>query len=172
MKLVARRRVGKGGESVTGREPVEAKIIEKIERVIVLVLRALILLLVIEATVMLYFLFARNLPHHFAQFSSGGGVLGVMQTVFADVLAIVLGLEISETLRTYFARHQVRLEVILVLATIAAGRSLIQVDYEHTSAVVLIGWGFLILCLAAGYLMVKRANVSLPLPPEGPRDDG
>ena len=156
-------------ESITGGGPVKAKIVDKIERAVVIALRGLILLLVIGATVMLYVLFIRSLPRHFAQISSSGGVLAVMQTVFADVLAIILGLELSETLKAYFARHQVRLEVILVLATIAAGRNLIQVDYEHTSAVVLVGWGFLILCLTAGYLMVKKANLALPLPPERPR---
>lgn len=135
-------------------------------------LRALILLLVSGATVSLYILFVRSLPSHIEQISSAGGVLLVMQTVFADVLAIVLGLELSETLRAYFARHHVRLEVILVLATIAAGRNLIQVDYEHSSPIVLIGWGVLILCLTVGYLVVKRANIYLPLPPERPaRDD-
>jgi hypothetical protein len=59
-----------------------------------------------------------------------------------------------------------------VLATIAAGRNLIQVDYEHSSPFVLIGWGVLILCLTLGYFVVKRANISLPLPPERPtRED-
>ncbi|HLH43271.1 MAG TPA: phosphate-starvation-inducible PsiE family protein [Bryobacteraceae bacterium] len=131
-------------------------------------LRTLILLLVAGATVMMYILFVRSLPRHFAEISTHGGVLTVMQTVFADVLAIVLGLELSETLKAYFAHRHVRLEVILVLATIAAGRNLIQVDYEHTSAVVLLGWGFLILCLTTGYLVVKKANVPPPLPPERP----
>ena len=135
----------------------------------VIALRALILLMVSSSTVILYVLFVRSLPSHLAQISSTGGLLEAMQTAFGGVLAVVLGLELSETLKAYFARRQVRLEVILVLATIAAGRNLIQMDYEHTSAPVLIGWGFLILCLTVGYLAVKKANISLRLPPQRPR---
>jgi uncharacterized membrane protein (DUF373 family) len=159
-------------ESVTAGQTVGEKIIDKVERAVVVALRTLILLLVIGATAILYVLFVRSLPGHISQISSSGGVLVVMQRVFADVLAIILGLELSETLKAYFARHQVRLEVILVLATIAAGRNLIQVDYEHTSAFALIGWGVLILCLTIGYTVVRRANISLPLPPQRPpRED-
>ena len=155
-------------ESVTAGGSIEGRLISKVERVVVAALRTLILLLVTGATVSLYVLFVRSLPSHIEQISSTGGVLAVMQTVFADVLAIILGLELSETLKAYFARHQVRLEVILVLATIAAGRNLIQVDYEHSSPFVLIGWGVLVLCLTVGYFVVKRANISLPPPPERP----
>jgi uncharacterized membrane protein (DUF373 family) len=143
-------------------ESTKERIVDTVERVVVTALRALILLFVTAATVILYVLFVIGLPAHLGQISSADHLLEIMQTVFGGVLAVVLGLELSETLKTYFAHHQVRLEVILVVATIAVSRHLIQVDFEHTSATVLLGLGFLILCLTLGYVLVKKANLSFP----------
>jgi uncharacterized membrane protein (DUF373 family) len=131
------------------------------------------MLLVALATVVLYILFIRSLPQEIGQISSASGLFVLIQTALGGVLAVVLGLELSETLKAYFARHQVRLEVILVLATIAVSRYLIQVDFEHTPAVVVLGLGAVILCLTVGYLLVRKANMTLPegRPPAGPQDE-
>jgi uncharacterized membrane protein (DUF373 family) len=143
-------------------ESTRERIADTVERVVVTALRALILLFVTAATVVLYILFVTGLPARLGQISSPGHLLEIMQTVFGGVLGVVLGLELSETLKTYFAQHQVRLEVILVIATIAVSRHLIQVDVEHASASVLVGLGVLILCLTLGYALVKKANLSFP----------
>jgi hypothetical protein len=71
------------------------------------------MLLVALATVVLYILFIRSLPREIGQISSGSSLFVLIQTALGGVLAVVLGLELSETLKAYFARHQVRLEVIL-----------------------------------------------------------
>src|SRR5262245_34177526 len=41
----------------------------------------------------------------------------ISQGAFGGVLLILLGLELLESLRTYFTEHKVRLELILVAAT-------------------------------------------------------
>lgn len=143
-------------------ESARERMVDTVERVVVTALRALILLFVTGATVILYVLFVAGLPTQLGQISSAGHLLEIMQTAFGGVLGVVLGLELSETLKTYFAHHQVRLEVILVVATIAVSRHLIQMDLEHTSASVLLGLGVLILCLTLGYVLVKKANLSFP----------
>src|SRR5579883_472105 len=109
------------------------RVIGRIEESVVVALRALIMLLVVAATVVLFVLFVTALPSQIRQTSTASGLLGIMQASFAGVLGVVLGLEVSETLKIYFTHHEVRLEVILIIATIAVSRHLIQVDYEHTS---------------------------------------
>ena len=82
-----------------------------------------------------------------------------VQRAFASVLLIILGLELIETLRTYFVEHRVRLEVILIVAIIAVGRHIIQLDLEHTPALTLIGIGALVLALTGGYFLIRRSGV-------------
>jgi len=72
---------------------------------------------------------------------------------------VVLGLELLETLRAYFTEHRVRLEVILVVAIIAVGRQVIQIDFEHTPGMVLLGLSGLILALTLGYFLIKKSHV-------------
>jgi len=74
------------------------------------------------------------------------------------VLLIVLGLELLETLRVYFAQHRVRLEIILVVAIIAVARHVINLDFHHLSGAEIAGTAALFLALTGGYYLVKRAG--------------
>jgi uncharacterized membrane protein (DUF373 family) len=67
----------------------------------------------------------------------------------------MLGLELLETLKTYFQDYHIRTEVILVVAIIAVGRHIIQTDFEHTSGSVLVGMAALIVALAVSYYLVR-----------------
>jgi uncharacterized membrane protein (DUF373 family) len=82
-----------------------------------------------------------------------------VQRAFAGVLLIILGLELLETLRTYFVEHRVRLEVILIVAIIAVGRHIIQLDLEHIPGLTLVGIGVLILALTGGYFLIRKSGV-------------
>ena len=75
---------------------------------------------------------------------------------------MVLGLEVLETLKAYFRDHHVRLEVIIVVAIIAASRHLVQLDFEHASPVSLLGLSAVIVSLSAGYFLVKKALHAFP----------
>ena len=104
-----------------------------------------------------------------AQFAGAANALPQVETVpdlqkavqraFASVLLIILGLELLETLRTYFVEHRVRLEVILIVAIIAVGRHIIQLDLEHIAGLTLVGIGVLILALTGGYFLIRRSGV-------------
>jgi uncharacterized membrane protein (DUF373 family) len=72
-----------------------------------------------------------------------------------------LGLELLETLRTYFSEHRVRLEVILIVAIIAAGRHVIQLDFEHIDGLALIGMAAVVLSLTAGYFLIRKSGALL-----------
>jgi uncharacterized membrane protein (DUF373 family) len=93
-----------------------------------------------------------------------------LQNVFGAVLLVLLGLELIDTLKVYFIEHEVRTEVILVVAMIAVGRHVIQVDFHHTGGLELIGMAAVVVALAVSYYLVKRSRSradEVILSPEG-----
>jgi uncharacterized membrane protein (DUF373 family) len=135
-------------------------IIARVEGAIVSALQLLLIFSVIVATIVLFFLFAKNLVVETAHITSVGELLPSMQRSFSGILIVMLGLELLETLKTYFTEHQIRVEVILVVAIIAIGRQVIQVDFDHTSGIVDLGLASLIAALSVGYCMVKKAQAA------------
>ncbi|MET0582766.1 MAG: phosphate-starvation-inducible PsiE family protein [Pseudoxanthomonas sp.] len=81
-----------------------------------------------------------------------------LQFGFAGALLIMIGLELLETTRAYLHERHIRLEVIVVVALIALGRHLIQLDAAHLNGVTLIGMAALIAALMAGYWVIRRGN--------------
>jgi uncharacterized membrane protein (DUF373 family) len=88
---------------------------------------------------------------------------GLVQRGFAAVLLLMLGLELLDSMRTYFTEHRMRLEMILIVAMIALGRHVILLDVEHLDAMQLLGISALTLALTTGYFLVKRSRVGLPV---------
>ncbi len=72
------------------------------------------------------------------------------------------GLDALVTLKAYFRDHHVRLEVIIVMAIIAASRHLLQLDFEHASSLSLLGLSAVIVSLNVGYFLVKKALHTFP----------
>jgi uncharacterized membrane protein (DUF373 family) len=85
----------------------------------------------------------------------------VLRTL-AGSLLVLLGLELLESLRTFFVEHHTRLEMILIVAAIAVGRHVILLDFEHASGLSLLGVASLVLALTAGYYLVKRSQHPAP----------
>jgi uncharacterized membrane protein (DUF373 family) len=136
----------------------EEKIIPKIEFAVIIALQVLAIVLVVVATINLFVLLGGNLIAEVSQVASVETLLPAMQRAFAGILIVVLGLELLETLKTYFIEHHVRLEVILIVAIIAVGRHVIQIDFEHSSGPVLMGLSAVILSLTFGYFLVRKAQ--------------
>jgi uncharacterized membrane protein (DUF373 family) len=134
------------------------KIIQKIEVVAVSALQLLVALLVAVATVIFIVLFLHALWNGGTQIDSVEIFLSAMQKSFAGILTVVLALELLETLKAYYNEHRIRLEVILIVATIAAARHVLEIDFDHTSGVQLLGFSAVIVSLTVGYFLVKRAQ--------------
>ena len=145
-------------------------VIQKIEQVTVIALQILTILLVLGGTVVLFVLFGRHFFTRAAGIGSITDLLPAMQESFAGILIVLLGLELLGTLKTYFRDHHVRLEVILVVAIIAVGRHVIQIDFDHTPGVVLLGLAAVIVSLTVGYFLVKKAQILFS--PEEPKPAG
>jgi len=143
------------------------KTISRMEIITVAALQLLTIGLVLVATVVLYVIFAKSLLSQGIQIDTVSGLLPVMQGSFAGILTVVLGLELLETLRAFFTEHHVRLEVILVVAIIAVGRHVLQIDFLHTPASVLFGLSAIILALTVGYFLLKKIPAPETAKPAG-----
>jgi uncharacterized membrane protein (DUF373 family) len=131
--------------------------LSRFENVIVGVLQLIIMLSVAVATLILCVVFVQNIYVRIHEIDTVSELLPAMQRVFAGVLVVLLGLELSETMRSYFADHHLKVELILVIAIVAVGRHMIQLDFDHVAASEIISLAALVLSLTSGYFFVKRA---------------
>jgi uncharacterized membrane protein (DUF373 family) len=74
------------------------------------------------------------------------------------VLLIMIGVELVETIKTYFNDRVVHVEVVLEVALIAIARKVIIVDVKEFSSESIIGIAALVLALSTGYYLQKRAR--------------
>jgi uncharacterized membrane protein (DUF373 family) len=143
-------------------------VVGKVEATTVLVLQFLIILTVTLSTVMLFVLFANGIRIHLPDIDSAHSLQDILQTAYSGVLMVLLGLELLTTLRAYFTAHHLQIEVILVVAMIAVGRRIIEVDFAKLSGFELLGLGALVVCLAVSYFLVKKTHAELaPVDPHG-----
>lgn len=131
------------------------RVVRTSEFLVVSAAALLVIATVITATVTLYSLFINGLHTKLSSIESIDALQEAIQHIFAGVLLLMLGLELLETLKTYFQHYQIRTEVILVVAMIAVGRHIIQFDYEHTSGAMLLGTAALMLALSISYYLVR-----------------
>jgi uncharacterized membrane protein (DUF373 family) len=128
----------------------------------IVALQFLVIVMIFASTAVLFVLSYQSLRSQVVHISTVKDLLSTVQRTIAGVLIVVLGLEVLETLKAYFRDHHVRLEVIIVVAIIAASRHLVQVDFEHASPLSLLGLSAVIVSLTLGYFLVKKALHAFP----------
>ena len=128
------------------------------EMVIVRAIQILLMLITALATVLLYSLLWQSLQGTVAHVGSVPELHHLLQRGFGGVLLVLLGLELLDTLKTYFTEHRVRAETILIVALIAVGRHIIQLNFDETQGFLLLGLSALMLALASGLFLVKRVG--------------
>lgn len=79
-------------------------------------------------------------------------------SVFGLFLLVLIGLELMETIRAYVEEHRVHVEVIMLVAIIAVARKIIILESEEAADIPLIGIGFVVIALACGYYLIKKAR--------------
>lgn len=80
-----------------------------------------------------------------------------MLEVFGFFLMVLIGLELLETIRSYFEEERVHAEVVFLVAIVAIARKVIIVDYKETKPETLFAMAAIILALGIGYFLVQRA---------------
>lgn len=143
--------------------------LERFEAVAIMTLKLLLVLAVSAAVIVLYALFVNGLRLHLTSIDDMGELQRALQRVFAGVLLVLLGLELIETLKAYAAEHRVRIEIVLIVAMIALGRHVVQMDFEHLNWQVLMSVGGLMIALAISYFLIRRAHQDPVLPQKAPR---
>jgi len=82
--------------------------------------------------------------------------------IFGFFLLIIIGIELLETIKTYFEEHVIHAEVVLEVAIIAVVRKVIILDVKGLSALTLIGIALIIAALAGAYYLLKRTLRNRP----------
>jgi len=80
-----------------------------------------------------------------------------MHEVFGFFLMVLIGLELLETIKSYLQKDKIQVEVVLLVALIAVSRKIIILEYKSLTPEMILCVAGLVLSLAAGYFMVKRA---------------
>ena len=147
-------------------------IIKKFELVAVIAVELLLVLAVAAAIAVLYVLFINGIRSNLVTISSVDEMQNALQKAFAGVLLVMMGLELIETVKTYFVEHTIRIEVILIVAMIAVGRHIVQMDLEHMGGPTLLGIAALMIGLAVSYFLMKRTQRQSRLPPLNGVEEG
>jgi len=86
--------------------------------------------------------------------------------LFGIFLLVLIGIELLETIKTYFVEHVIHAEVVVEVAVIAIARKVIILDVKDLSSVTLLGIAAIILALAVAYWLVKRGGLKQHRPAE------
>jgi len=78
--------------------------------------------------------------------------------IFGFFFTILIGLELLETIKTYFTKEQIHVEIVFLVAMIAIARKVILLEVSKLDPLVLVGIASIIIALTAGYFMVKKAH--------------
>jgi uncharacterized membrane protein (DUF373 family) len=78
--------------------------------------------------------------------------------IFADLLLVLIGLELMHTVKVYLQDHTVHVEVILAVALVALARKVIVVNLKDQESS--IGLALLIIALAGGHWLLRRSDGS------------
>jgi uncharacterized membrane protein (DUF373 family) len=148
-------------EKTHGKTPGWEASVEKFEGIVVAVLAFLLVVIVLVILVVVAYLFLSKMGEFVTSVESIAEVQQTALRAFSGVLLVLLGLELLDTVKVYFREHNVRVEVILLVALIAMGRHVLEIDLHHINPLTLFGFSSLVLALAISYFLVKRAQISV-----------
>ena len=129
------------------------RILRTFERIIVLTLLVLMLIAVLASTIELAIILVQQLrkpPFLLLDIAE-------MLEVFGFFLMVLIGIELLETIKVYFEGEKVHAEVVLLVALVAVARKVIILEYKDLSPATLLALAAMIIALAAGFFVVKRA---------------
>lgn len=95
-----------------------------------------------------------------AIFTSSGFLIDLdgLLKLFGVFLLVLIGIELLDTIKVYFKKHVIHVEVVLLVAIIAIARKVIVMEFEYYSGLEVIGIAAIILALSGGYYLIKNAG--------------
>jgi uncharacterized membrane protein (DUF373 family) len=127
-------------------------LVKKLERAVTLVLIGILCAIVVLATIELAVSFAKDLMTPPIMFPG----IDKLLDLFGQVLLVVIGIELVETMRAFVSEGVVHVEVVLTVAIIALARKVIILEPGHVSGSVLSAIAALLVGLAVVYWAVVR----------------
>jgi uncharacterized membrane protein (DUF373 family) len=137
------------------------KFIGFFERIVIIVLMALLMMIVALSTFELGWTLFRDLM------SARLLVLDTeeMFDLFGFFLIVLIGLELSTSLKSYIRLGVVRGDVVIEVALIAIAQKLIILDMSRYGGAALAGLAALVLALAVAFWLVRAAYAAKDYPP-------
>lgn len=130
------------------------KFLESFEKTIVNILILIMVLIIIIATFVLGWAIITNIVSSTNYLPDDIDLLDI----FGYVLLILIGIELLETIKAYLTEHVFHVEIVLEVAIIAVARKVILLDYKEYSGLTILAIAALILALAVGFYLEKRAR--------------
>ena len=131
------------------------------EQFIVMVLLALLMIVILYATVGFVVLIVMEMSEKL-RIREIHITLPLLHEVFAGFLMLLIGLELMKTIVMYLDERVIHVEVVFSVAMIAIARHAIDVDFNNVPPLEMIGIGAIIIALAVGYFYFKKAGVLGP----------
>lgn len=129
-------------------------LVDHIERFIIRVLILLMAILLVAATIELAYQTFTSLffSEHFLINTDG------IMDLFGVFLLVLIGIELLDTIKVYFKKNVVHVEVVILVAIIAIARKVIVLDFEKYDGLELLAIGVIIVALSVSYYMIKKAG--------------
>lgn len=130
------------------------KKLKTFERVIIITLLTMMMFVVLVSTVRLgWWLVIELIAPPFLMFN-----IDQLFIIFGFFLMILIGIELLESLKVYLTEDKIHVEVVFSIALIAVARKVITLEITKLPDITLIGIAAIIIALAAGYFLIKKAH--------------
>lgn len=134
------------------------KAVHVTERYIIKVLIAMMSVLLVIATIELGFEIIKAITIRDETESHLIINLDNLLNVFGVFLLVLIGIELLDTIKVYFKKHIIHVEVVMLVALIALSRKIIVMDYVKYTGLELLGIATIIVALAGGYFLIKKTG--------------
>jgi len=138
------------------------EIVNKFEKIVYAVLMALLMLVLVGSLLDLIWILFKALIYETPALLETKELIGVL----GAFLLVLIGVELLDTIKAYFSENTIHVEIVVLLAIIAIARKVILLDPSGMSpnefGFELMGIGVIVIGLAAGYYLIKKAGITVP----------
>ncbi|OUS00445.1 hypothetical protein A9Q86_10765 [Flavobacteriales bacterium 33_180_T64] len=132
------------------------RIVEHIERAIILILLFSLLAVVLYSTIIFISLLFGGILSQYQDSFSPNNILTHLHKIFGSFMLVLIGIELVHTVKMYLKEDVVHVEIVLLVALIGISRHVIDLDFKHLEPLTLIGISSLIIVLSGGYYLIKK----------------
>lgn len=137
------------------------EIVNKFEKIVYAMLMALLIFVLAASVVELVWYIYQSLINDPVFLLESHELIAVL----GAFLLVLIGVELLDTIKAYFRENTIHVEIVVLLAIIAIARKVILLDPTAISGIEfgieLMGIGIIVVCLAAGYYLIKKAGITI-----------